>query len=102
MDYDLSGLVNNGVDSDKAFDIINNFINMLGVQQGDLGNAQNFLDAIVEQIFNAMNGEQQALPDGVEITPDSSNSLKGQMVQQASITLDGAANQMPNIAINIL
>jgi flagellin-like hook-associated protein FlgL len=102
MDYDLSGLVNNGVDSDKAFDIINNFINMLGVQQGDLGNAQNFLDAIVEQIFNAMNGEQKALPDGVEITPDSSNSLKGQMVQQASITLDGAANQMPNIAINIL
>ena len=102
MDYDLSGLVNNGVSSDKAFDIINNFINMLGVQQGDLGNAQNFLDAIFEQIFGAMTGSQTSSPEGVEVTPDSSNSLKGKMVQQASITLDGAANQMPNIAINIL
>jgi len=102
MDYDLSGLLNNGVSSDSAFDMINNFINMLGVQQGDLGNAQNFLDAIVEQIFGAMNGAQDTSADGVEITPDSSNSLKGKMVQQASITLEGAANQMPNIAINIL
>lgn len=102
MDYDLSGLLNNGVSSDDAFDLINNFINMLGVQQGDLGNAQNFLDAIFEQIFNTMNNGQRALPEGLEIESDSSNSLKGHMVQQASITLDGAANQMPNIAINIL
>ena len=103
MDYDLSGLVGKGgVTSDGAFDLINNFINMLGVQQGDLGNAQNFLDAIFEQLFNVMNGGTQALPDGVEIEQDSSNSLKGKMVQQASITLDGMANQAPNIAINIL
>lgn len=103
MDYDLSGLVGNGgITSDGAFDLINNFINMLGVQQGDLGNAQNFLDAIFEQIFNAMNGGAQALPDGVEVDADSSNSLKGKMVQQASITLDGMASQAPNIAINIL
>ena len=103
MDYDLSGLLNNGaITSDGAFDLINNFINMLGVQQGDLGNAQNFLDAIFEQIFNAMNGGEKALPDGVEIEPDSSNSLKGHMVQQASITLDGMAGQAPSIAINIL
>lgn len=102
MDYDLSGLVNNGVTSDEAFDLINNFIDMLGVQQGDLANAQNFLDAIFEQMFNTMNGNMEALPDGIEITPDSSNSLKGQMVQQASITLDGMANLAPSISINIL
>ncbi len=103
MDYDLSGLVGNGgITSDGAFDLINNFINMLGVQQGDLGNAQNFLDAIIEQIFNAMNGDTKALPDGVEVEQDSSNSLKGRMVQQASITLDGIAGQAPSIAINIL
>ena len=102
MDYDLSGLVNNGVNSDDAMDMINNFINMLGVQQGDLGNAQNFMDAIFEQIFNVMSGKSEAAADGVEIQPDSSNSLKGKMVQQATITLDGAANQAPSIAINIL
>ena len=103
MDYDLSGLVGKGgVTSDGAFDLINNFVNMLGVQQGDLGNAQNFLDAIIEQIFNAMGGSSEESPDGVEIQPDSSNTLKGKMVQQASITLDGMAGQAPNIAINIL
>ena len=101
MDYDLSGLVNNGVNSDDAMDIINGFINMLGVQQGDLGNAQNFLDAIIEQIFNVMDSKEE-LPDGIEINPDSSETLKGQMVQHASITLDGMAGQAPSIAINIL
>ena len=101
MDYDLSGLVNNGVNSDDAFDMINNFINMLGLQQGDLGNASNFLDALTEQLFSVMNGNSNALPDGLSVSDDST-SLKGHMVQQASITLDGAANQMPNIAINIL
>jgi len=102
MDYDLSGLVNNGVNSDDAMEMINNFINMLGVQQGELGNAQNFMDAIFEQIFNVMSGKSNELPDGVEIEPDSSNSLKGKMVQQASITLDGMTGQAPSIAINIL
>ncbi len=101
MDYDLSGLVNNGVNSDDAMDLINNFINMLGVQEGDLGNAQNFLDAIIEQIFNVMDGKEE-LPEGIEINPDSSEVLKGQMVQHASITLDGMAGQAPSIAINIL
>ena len=74
---------------------------MLGVQQGDLGNAQNFLDAIIEQIFNVMEGKEDS-PEGVEIEPDSSNTLKGHMVQQASITLDGMAGQAPSIGINIL
>ncbi len=102
MDYDLSGLVGKGgVTSDNAFDMINNFINMLGVQQGDLGNAQNFLDAIFEQIFNTMMGAEES-PEGIEIEQDSSDSLKGKIVQQASITLDGMAGQAPSIAINIL
>lgn len=101
MDYDLSGLLDKGVTSDEAFEMINNFINMLGVQQGDLGNAQNFLDALMEQIFNVMD-KKNSLPDGLEVQPDSSNSLKGKMTQQASITLDGMAGQAPNIAINIL
>ena len=101
MDYDLSGLLDKGVSSDEAFDMINNFLSMLGVQEGDLGNAQNFLDALMEQIFNVMDNKK-ALPDGIEVQPDSSNSLKGKISQQASITLDGMAGQAPNIAINIL
>ena len=101
MDYDLSGLLDKGVTSDEAFEMINNFLSMLGVQQGDLGDAQNFMDALLEQIFNVMD-KQSALPDGIDVAPESSNSLKGKISQQASITLDGMAGQAPNIAINIL
>lgn len=101
MDFDLSGLLNNGVSSDEAWDMINQFLDMLGVQEGDLGNAQNFMDALFEMLFDKMAGRQY-LPDGVEVEMDSSNSLKGHMVQQASITLDGMAGQAPSIAINIL
>ena len=101
MDYDLSGLVNNGVQSDDAMQLINNFIDMLGVQEGELGDAQNFLDAIIEQIFDVMDGKAE-LPEGIEVEPDSSETLKGKMVQHASITLDGMAGQAPSIAINIL
>ena len=101
MDFDLSGLLDKGVTSDEAFEMINNFLDMLGVQQGDLGDAQNILDALMEQIFNVMD-RKNSLPDGVEVQSDSSNYLKGQITQQASITLDGVAGQAPGIAINIL
>ena len=102
MDFDLSGIVNSGVDSDEALNMINEFLSMLGVQEGDLGNAQNFMDALFEKMFNLMSDRQNALPDGIEMELDSSNSLKGHLVQQASITLDGMAGQAPSIAINIL
>jgi len=99
MDYDLSGLLDKGVSSDEAFEMINQFLSILGAQQGDLGNASNLLDMLFSQSMNFM--ERTALPDGVSVE-EGSSSLQGKIVQQASITLDGFANQAPNIAINIL
>lgn len=103
LDYDLSGLLDKGVSSEEAFEMVNNFINMLGVQEGDLGNAQTFLDELLGQIFNVMeNKNQGALPESTEFRPEVSKTLVGSMSQKASITLDGMAFQSPNIAINIL
>ena len=102
MDFDLSGLVNNGVNSDEAWNLINEFLGMLGVQEGDLGNAQNFMDVLFEKMFNLMTNRQEEMMDGVQFELDSSDSLKGHLAQQASITLDGMAGQSPSIAINIL
>lgn len=101
MDFDLSGIVDKGVSSDEAWEMINEFLGMLGVQDGDLGNAQNFMDALFEKLFNLMTGNGE-YADGIEFEQDSSNELKGHIVQQASITLDGMAGQPPSIAINIL
>lgn len=101
MDFDLSGIVDKGVSSDEAWEMINEFLGMLGVQDGDLGNAQNFMDALFEKLFNLMTGNSE-YADGIEFEQDSSNELKGHIAQQASITLDGMAGQPPSIAINIL
>ena len=101
MDFDLSGIVNNGVSSDEAWNLINEFLDMLGVQEGDLGNAQNLMDVLFEKLFNLMTGNGES-GNEVEMEMDSSSELKGHIVQQASITLDGFAGQPPSIAINIL
>jgi len=101
MDFDLSGLLDKGVSSDEAWETINQFLSMLGVQQGDLGNAQNIMDVLFEKIFNMMTGNNASF-DGMDFEMDSSDVLKGSIVQQASITLDGMAGQAPSIAINVL
>ena len=98
MDYDLSGLLDKGVSSDEAMDMINEFLNMLGVTQNDFGTTLNMLDSIWGKTIDSIENRDNSL----EITPDSSSSLKGHIAQQASITLDGYANQSPNISINIL
>lgn len=102
MDYDLSGLLDKGVNSDEAFDMINQFLSVLGVQQGDLGNASNLLDMLFSQSMNFMERAQNGSENEISIENEGSSSLKGKIVQQASIVLDGFANQTPNIAINIL
>ena len=101
MDFDLSGLLDKGVSSDEAWDMINQFLDMLGVQEGDMGDAQNFMDAVFEKMFNLLTGNNEGV-DGLDFEQDSSNVLKGKIMQQASITLDGVAGQAPSIAINIL
>ena len=101
MDFDLSGLLDKGVSSDEAWETINQFLGMLGVQEGDLGNAQNIMDVLFEKIFNMMTGNNASF-DGMDFEMDSSDVLKGHIAQQASITLDGMAGQSPSIAINVL
>ena len=100
MDFDLSGLLDKGVSSDEAWEMINQFLDILGAQEGDLADAQNVMDVLFEKLFNLMTGNNSN--EDMNIEMDSSDELKGHIVQQASITLDGFAGQPPSIAINIL
>ena len=104
MDFDLSGLQNGGVQSDNAFDIINNFLAMLTGKQNDLGMANSIMDSLFAKASATIEGDGFSISadNNVNLEQGSSNSLKGQIVQHASITLDSSANQSPNIAINIL
>ena len=104
MDFDLSGLQNGGVQSDNAFDIINNFLAMLTGKQNDLDTASSIMNSLFAKASATIEGDGFSIfaDNNVNIEQNSSNSLKGQIAQHASITLDNSANQSPNIAINIL
>jgi flagellin-like hook-associated protein FlgL len=99
MDYDLSGIVENGAESENALDIITRFLSLIDGKQNELDFASNFLDKIFEKASTSLDNFKYLFP---EVSgADESTSLQGKITQHASITLDGA-NQMPNIAINIL
>lgn len=105
MDFDLSGISENGVQSEGAMDIINQFLELLTGKSNDFGTATN----IIDQMFAS--GSANIAGDGFNISAtndiflenQSSQALKGQIVQHAAITLDSAtALQSPGIAINLL
>lgn len=106
MDFDLSALSKEGVSSNNAMDIINNFLALLTGKQNGLNSANNLFD----NMFAQLSGNASIVGDGFKIDAtndinmegDSSKNLKGQIVQHATITLDSTANQMPSIAINLL
>lgn len=98
LDYDLSGIMSEGAESPNALDIINRFLELISGKQNSLGYANQLMD----NIFNKATNYADAFM-GLELpeNSDGSTAIQGQMVQHATITLDNA-NQMPNIAINLL
>ena len=104
MDFDLSGIMENGVKSDNSFDLINQFLDFLKGLGDDLGTASNMFDSMVASGTASIIGDGFAInaSNDINIEQESSSSLKGQIVQHASITLDSTANQSPGIAINLL
>ena len=104
MDFDLSGIQKNGIQSDESMDIINQFLNLLTGKGNDLGTAYNMLDNFMASGSASIigNGFGIEATNDINIDNTSSEALKGQIVQHAKITLDSTANQSPSIAINLL
>ena len=94
IDYDLSGLMGDGITSEDAMSIIENYVQAMHEQGGALGQANNIIDAIFERIYNAVNNNEDDVQD--------SAYLKGQIIQKSALTLNSSANIAPNIAINLL
>ena len=104
MDFDLSNLTQDGLGSNSALDKINQFIEMLTGKQNDLNTASSIIDGLFASATANIEGNGFAISASNDINMEnvSSKTLRGQIVQHASITLDSAANQLPNIAINLL
>ena len=104
MDFDLSQLEKEGVKSENALDIINNFLAMLTGKNNDLMYASNMFDSLFASGSASIVGDGFAIDatNDINIENESSKAIKGQIVQHAKITLDSTANQCPSIAINLL
>ena len=104
MDFDLSEITQNGVRSDSAMDIINQFLSLLTGKQEGLNSVSNMFDQMFASGSASIQGDAFSIDatNDINVERSSSNSLKGQIVQHASITLDSTAYQCPNIAINLL
>lgn len=104
MDFDLSNLTQDGLGSNSALDKINQFIEMLTGKQNDLNTASSIIDGLFASATANIEGNGFAISASNDINMEnvSSKALKGQIIQHASITLDSTANQLPNIAINLL
>ena len=104
MDFDLSGLTTGGYEQDGALDLLNRFIELITGKQNDLNTASNIVNSLFAKATANIEGDNFSIfaDNNVNIEQSSSENIKGQIVQHASIKLDGSANQSPNIAINIL
>jgi hypothetical protein len=104
MDFDLSGFNTEENDYDGMLELLNNFINLLTGKQDDLNTASNIIDSLFAKASASIEGDNFSIfaDNNISLEKSSSDALKGQIVQHASLTLDGSPNQAPNIAINIL
>ena len=104
MDFDLSKLSEYGVNSDESYDLINQFIEFLTGKQNDLNTASSIVDSFFAAGTASINYAPYNITadNALNVERESSNSIKGQIVQHASIVLDSTANQIPNISINLL
>ena len=93
-----------GIETDSAFDAINNFLKTLNDKSTELGAVTNRLDSALESIsvnIQNLTSSRSTLKDA-DIATESSNYIRMQILQQASATLLATANQSPALALTLL
>ena len=83
---------------------IDNVIKELSNRTTTLGAAQNRIDSAIESIAVQSENITSSLSTlrDADISKESSNYIKAQILQQASATLLSTANQSPSIALNLI
>ena len=87
-----------------TLDKIDKVINEISSRTTKLGAAQNRIDSAIESIgvqSENITSSLSTLRDA-DISKESSNYIKAQILQQAAATLLSTANQTPSIALNLL
>ena len=101
--YDLSG-VETGIETEEAFNSINEFLNLLSEKSTELGAVQNRLESALDEIstqYENIVSSRSTLQDA-DIAEVSSEYIRQQILQQASATLMATANQSASIALSLI
>ena len=101
FDYNMMML---DITSDKSFDTISEFINMLSEKETELGAVANRLESALSSIevnINNLTSSRSTLRDA-DLAEESSRYIQQQILQQAAATLLATANQSPAIALQLI
>ena len=93
-----------GMQTNKALNIIDNYIARASEVQTNLGAVDNRLESALEEIsthYENLSSSCSTLKDA-DIANVSSQYIKQQILQQASATLLATANQSPSIALQLI
>ena len=93
-----------GIDSDLALSLIDEFTNLLSEKQTQLGATQNRLESALDEIstqYENLVSTRSTIRDA-DIAEVSSEYIRQQILQQASATLMSTANQSPSIALQLI
>jgi len=96
--------LNNVTTAADMLDTIDNVIKTISNRTTTLGAAQNRIESAIESIgvqSENITSSLSTLRDA-DISKESSNYIKAQILQQAASTLLSTANQTPSIALNLL
>ena len=87
-----------------ALEAIDNILSQLNDKQTELGSVQNRLESVLDSIsvqYENLVSSRSTLRDA-DISEESSDYIRYQILQQASATLLATANQTPSIALQLL
>ena len=102
--YNENGVAVSGANPSQRLQEIDKVINEISNRTTTLGAAQNRIDSAIESIAVQSENITSSLSTlrDADISKESSNYIKAQILQQASATLLSTANQSPSIALNLI
>ncbi len=104
LEFTLNIYLTSQAGARAAIEAIDNVLSQINSKQTELGSAQNRLESVLESIsvqYENLVSSRSTLRDA-DISKESSDYIRYQILQQASATLLETANQSPSIALHLL
>lgn len=104
LKYDLSYILEEGVEGKNACDTINVFLNKISERTTEFGAISNRLESALDSVNTDIINLTSSLSTikDADITKISGEYIRYQILQQASATLYATANQSPSIALQLI